>query len=152
MKWSFNNKNLINTFKVLSLVFLAASIIMMLAAVIMNMHFITTQYSFFPGLILTNISLLLVLAFILSNNIKNVSFFKKYKWTIWIISISASILLGFSMYHVFYRLMYTAFPQAIGLDHGAFWSQNEPFVYLSIVAIVLNIFASFITIFVKEKS
>lgn len=152
MKWSFNNKNFSNTFKVLSLIFLATSIVMMLGVVIMDMHFITTQYSFFPGLALTNISLLFVLIFILSNNIKNIAFFKKYKWTIWVISISASILLAFSIYHVIYRLLYTAFPQAVGLDQGAYWSQNAPFVYLSILAIVLNIFASLITIFVKEKS
>lgn len=151
MKSFINNRITINIFKVLSLVFLAVSIIIMLGAVVIDMSFITTQYSFFPGLVLTNLSLLFVLVFIISNKIKNVVFFKKYKWIIWVISISASVLLGFSIYHVIYRLLYTMFPQAIGLDQGAYWSQNAPFIYLSIVAIILNVFASLITIFVKNS-
>lgn len=151
MKSFINNRITINIFKVLSLVFLAVSIIIMLGAVVIDMSFITTQYSFFPGLVLTNLSLLFVLVFIISNKIKNVVFFKKYKWIIWVISISASVLLGFSIYHVIYRLLYTMFPQAIGHDQGAYWSQNAPFIYLSIVAIILNVFASLITIFVKNS-
>lgn len=155
MKKLLGNKITINIFLVVAIMFSVISSIAIISAIIQNLSFITTQFSFFPGLILTILCLFCVLITIQgykTNRMKNVNFFKKHKWIVWLISFAVSGSLGVSIYNVYYRLFNTMFPQAIGIDQGAYWSQNAPFIYLSIFAIIMNLFASLMIVSIPEKS
>jgi hypothetical protein len=143
-----------NVFIGLALVFILGSLALMII-VSFNYRVSMIENPFISGLVLTSVALLYVVATIHSyqtNRMSNVIHFKKYKWTIWIVSVCSTALLVYSSYQVFYNLSNTMFPQAVGFDQGAYWSANAPFIYLSGFAIPLVLVANLILLFIPSET
>lgn len=141
-----SNKMITNIFIGLTLLFIVGCMLTM-SIVSLNHRDSMIEKSFIIGFILVIITLLYVTVTIYSyqtNRIKIVLHFKKFKWTIWIVSISSITVLLLSCYKVFYSLHYYLFPQAIGFDQRSYWSANASFIYLSIFAIPLILLANLI--------
>src|SRR5690606_9341265 len=137
----------------LTLLFIVASLLIVII-VSLNHRNSLIEKSFITGFILAVIALCYVSLTIYSyqtHRVNNVIHLKKYKWTIWIVSISSILILVLSWYEVFYNLQYHLFPQAVGYDQGSYWSANAAFIYLSFYAILLILFANIILLFIPSE-
>jgi hypothetical protein len=149
-----SNKTILSVFIGLTLFFIVGSLVLMII-VSLNYRVSMIESPFIFGIVSAIVVLLYVSATIHSyqtNRLKNVIHFKKYKWIIWIVSVCSIVLLVLSCYQVFYNLHNTMFPQAVGLDQGAYWSANAPFIYLSGFAIILIILANLILLFIPSEN
>lgn len=154
MRRIVSNKFIMKIFIGLTAFFVLGSLALMVR-VSFNYRVSMIENPFIYGLALTSVALLYVVATIHSNQtnrINNVVRLKKYKWTVWLVSVSSTALLAYSSYQVFYNLLYTMFPQAIGFDQRAYWSANAPFIYLSGFAILLMLLANLMLLFIPVEN
>src|SRR5690554_1257017 len=152
MKNLINNKTTRNIFLTISTILIVCGVFSMILSLILNRFFLYTQLSFFPGLLLSFISLKIV-SLVVKNYIKsNIDIQKHLKISVLLLTIVSTILLILPIINVFYQLSYAHFPQAVGMDQNSYLHQNLPFICLAIIASFMNIFASLIILYIPNNN